>query len=69
MKYQHWAGLYEEEGQYLYVNRGLGWMGFPGRIGMRPENTLFKLKTILKKEKELPIFDGNPLVEQSPGIA
>lgn len=36
-KYQHWAGLYEKEGQYLYVNRGLGWMGFPGRLGMRPE--------------------------------
>jgi predicted MPP superfamily phosphohydrolase len=38
-KYQHWAGLYEEGDQYLYVNRGLGWLGFPGRLGMRPEIT------------------------------
>jgi predicted MPP superfamily phosphohydrolase len=36
-KYQHWAGLYKHDKQYLYVNRGLGWLGFPGRIGMRPE--------------------------------
>ncbi|QAA82971.1 metallophosphoesterase [Aequorivita sp. H23M31] len=38
-KYKEWAGLYEQRGQYLYVNRGLGWMGFPGRFGMRPEIT------------------------------
>lgn len=36
-KYQHWAGLYKHNNQFLYVNRGLGWLGFPGRIGMRPE--------------------------------
>ncbi len=36
-KYKHWAGLYKHNNQYLYVNRGLGWLGFPGRIGMRPE--------------------------------
>lgn len=36
-KYRHWAGLYKHHNQYLYVNRGLGWLGFPGRIGMRPE--------------------------------
>ncbi len=42
-KYKHWAGLYKEGSQYLYVNRGLGWMGFPGRIGMRPEITLIEL--------------------------
>ena len=42
-KYPHWAGLYEKGGQYLYVNRGLGWLGFPGRIGMRPEITLIEL--------------------------
>jgi len=36
-KYRHWAGLYKHNNQYLYVNRGLGWLGFPGRIGMRPE--------------------------------
>ena len=38
-KYREWAGLYHENGQFLYVNRGLGWMGFPGRLGMRPEIT------------------------------
>ncbi|ULC57865.1 metallophosphoesterase [Flaviramulus sp. BrNp1-15] len=42
-KYQHWAGLYEHKNQYLYVNRGLGWIGFPGRLGMRPEITVIEL--------------------------
>ena len=40
-KYREWAGLYREGDQFLYVNRGLGWMGFPGRFGMRPEITCF----------------------------
>lgn len=44
-KYKHWAGLYKEQNQYLYVNKGLGWLGFPGRLGMRPEITLIKLKS------------------------
>lgn len=44
-KFKHWAGLYNHQGQYLYVNRGLGWLGFPGRIGMRPEITLLELHT------------------------
>lgn len=70
LKYEHWAGLYREGTQCLYVNRGLGWMGFPGRIGMRPEITLIKLKTILtNKEEELSVFDGYSLAKQSPGIA
>ena len=43
-KYKQWAGLYDENNQYLYVNRGLGWMGFPGRIGMRPEITCIVLE-------------------------
>ena len=42
-KYQHWAGLYTHNNQYLYVNRGLGWIGFPGRLGMRPEITVIEL--------------------------
>ncbi len=42
--YDQWAGLYEEAGQYLYVNRGFGYLGFPGRIGMPPEITLMELK-------------------------
>lgn len=43
-KYEHWAGLYVEDKQYLYVNRGLGWLGFPGRLGMRPEITCIDFK-------------------------
>lgn len=44
-KFKHWAGLYKYNKQYLYVNRGLGWLGFPARIGMRPEITFIELKT------------------------
>lgn len=43
-KFEHWAGLYQHNSQFLYVNRGLGWLGFPGRVGMRPEITLIELK-------------------------
>jgi predicted MPP superfamily phosphohydrolase len=41
--YDHWAGLLRENGQYLYVNRGIGYTGFPGRVGIRPEITLLTL--------------------------
>ena len=41
--YRHWAGLYRTDNQYLYVNRGLGVIGFPGRIGMSPEITVITL--------------------------
>ncbi|MCG2431013.1 metallophosphoesterase [Aequorivita xiaoshiensis] len=43
-KYKRWAGLYTVNNQHLYVTRGLGWLGFPGRMGMRPEITLITLK-------------------------
>ncbi len=42
--YNQWAGLYKEGEQYLYVNRGFGYLGYPGRIGMPPELTIFELK-------------------------
>lgn len=42
--YKHWAGLYEHEGMRLYVNRGFGFIGFPGRIGMPPEITVLDLR-------------------------
>lgn len=42
--YKQWAGLYREETQYLYVNRGFGYLGYPGRIGMPPELTIMELK-------------------------
>ena len=41
--YKQWAGLYENEGRYLYVNRGLGCIGYMGRVGIRPEITVFEL--------------------------
>ncbi len=41
--YKYWAGLYKNKKQYLYVNRGTGYLGYPGRIGISPEITLFKL--------------------------
>ena len=42
-KYPRWAGLYKEGKQILYVNIGLGYIGFPGRVGTPPEITLLKL--------------------------
>lgn len=41
--YKQWAGLYEQSGKYLYVNRGLGCIGYMGRVGIQPEITLFEL--------------------------
>ncbi len=43
-KYPRWGGLYKHKKQYLYVNRGFGYIGFPGRIGMPPEITLIELR-------------------------
>ena len=43
--YKKWAGLYKEGNQYLYVNRGLGFLGYPGRVGILPEITLLELKS------------------------
>lgn len=41
--YKEWAGLYEEGKQKLYVNRGYGFIGYPGRVGILPEITLIEL--------------------------
>lgn len=41
--YKHWAGLYKMENQFLYVNRGLGFLGYPGRLGIWPEITVIEL--------------------------
>ena len=41
--YKQWAGLYREENQYLYVNRGYGFIGYQGRLGILPEITLLEL--------------------------
>lgn len=42
-KYKQWAGLYKKGKQYLYVNRGLGFIGYPGRVGIHPEITVFEI--------------------------
>ncbi len=43
-RYKRWGGLYEENNRYLYVNRGLGFLGFPGRVGIWPEITVVTLR-------------------------
>ncbi len=42
--YRQWADLYKEGEQYIYVNRGFGYLGYPGRVGMPPELTILELK-------------------------
>lgn len=41
--YKEWAGLYEKDAQKLYVNRGFGFIGYPGRVGILPEITVLEL--------------------------
>lgn len=41
--YKQWAGLYQEGKQYLYVNRGFGFLAYPGRVGILPEITVINL--------------------------
>lgn len=43
-RYPKWAGLYEEAGKYLHINRGFGFLGFSGRVGILPEITVLELK-------------------------
>jgi uncharacterized protein len=42
--YEQWAGLYKRTEQFLYVNVGFGFIGFPGRVNMPPEITIFELE-------------------------
>ncbi|MES2651734.1 MAG: metallophosphoesterase [Bacteroidota bacterium] len=42
--YKEWAGLYQQQQQQLYVNVGYGFLGYPGRVGILPEITIFELK-------------------------
>ena len=42
--YKQWAGLYEQGAQKLYVNRGFGFIGYPGRVGILPEITLIEMR-------------------------
>ncbi|GAL66278.1 metallophosphoesterase [Jejuia pallidilutea] len=43
-RYKYWAGIYKELGQYINVNRGFGYLGYPGRVGIWPEITVIELK-------------------------
>lgn len=43
--YEQWSGLYKKGRQHLYVNTGLGFLGYPGRVGFLPEITVFELRT------------------------
>lgn len=41
--YKQWAGLYARGNQHLYVNRGFGFLGYPGRVGIMPEISVIEL--------------------------
>lgn len=47
-QYKYWAGLYREKGQYINVNRGFGFLAYPGRVGIWPEITVIELKKSAK---------------------
>jgi predicted MPP superfamily phosphohydrolase len=42
-KYKYWAGLYNSNDNYLYVNRGIGHLGYPGRVGILPEIAILQI--------------------------
>lgn len=44
--YKQWAGLYKHGSQFIYVNRGLGFLGYPGRLGIWPEITVIELQKV-----------------------
>ncbi len=43
-RYKQWAGIYKQKGQYINVNRGFGYLAYPGRVGIWPEITVIELK-------------------------
>ena len=54
-RYKYWGGVYKEKDRYINVNRGFGYLAFPGRVGMPPEITVIELK---KKTKEALSSEG-----------
>ena len=48
-RYKQWAGLYTEQDQWINVNRGFGFLGYPGRVGIWPEITKITLKRSIKE--------------------
>ena len=55
-RYKYWAGIYEEAGQFLNVNRGFGFLAYPGRVGIWPEIAVITLKK--KPNPTLPLGKG-----------
>jgi predicted MPP superfamily phosphohydrolase len=45
-RYPRWGGLYKVDNQFMYVNRGFGYLGYPGRVGMPPEITVLTLHSV-----------------------
>lgn len=43
-RYKYWGGIYIENNRYINVNRGFGYLAFPGRVGMPPEITVIELR-------------------------
>jgi hypothetical protein len=43
-RYEHWAGIYNEAGRFLNVNRGFGFLAYPGRVGIWPEVSVIELR-------------------------
>ena len=43
-RYENWAGIYEEAGRFLNVNRGFGYLAYPGRVGIWPEISVIELR-------------------------
>ncbi len=54
-RYKYWAGIYEEAGRFINVNRGFGFLAYPGRVGIWPEVTVITLK---KKTPSQPFTKG-----------
>ena len=48
-RYKYWGGVYKEKDRYINVNRGFGYLAFPGRVGMPPEITVIELKNKTKE--------------------
>ena len=42
-RYKYWAGIYKEKNQFINVNRGFGFLAYPGRVGIYPEISLLEL--------------------------
>ena len=54
-RYKYWAGIYQEMGRVINVNRGFGFLAYPGRVGIYPEISIINLK---KKELKKPLNNG-----------